>query len=931
MFSIKFIVNRIVATLIAVASLPNRLMRFTSRLNTRRLVLAVLASLLIPLMLTACSSGGGSSNTPPVPAPTSPPPPPPPPPPAPDMPFPRPSPAVTIPPDPSDFASRKSEFEAADEYEVSYYRTSESIERVDNHLGLIKAAAAYARGATGAGETIVVVDSGIDASHPELSGKVRIVTGIGDSCSPADAAAGQCAGAGHGTAVASLVAGHRSGVSSQPFNIQGVAFDAQITFIPVRLGDSTPNPDLPPLLELNAYTWEVADRPVLDSAAEYLQYINEGAILNYSFGRSWSLAEWRQLGSNCESSGDETGPYACYKYYYRANANALAQTSKDPADRSIVVIAAGNTNGDRHDLNSRNDNLGPLIDPSSPNASNALAVAFNAPGDPDLAHVIAVVAVGAEGRIASYSNRCGLAKSFCIAAPGGDSSSGRGVEILHASPRGGYGISQGTSFAAPVVSGSLAVLRQFFRGQLGNTEVVNRLLATADRSDYSPNGGVDYSDSDTYGHGLVDLDAATSPVGPVMTSLSSDPRSRPLAGTRTALSGGAFGTAWQRGLADVEMAGFDALDAPFFMPASSWVMHATRLSDAYPERHELSVSAYQAGSAYSGKVQERASLSLGFDGGREIADARLSFADGWWLSYGDQAGRSLGLHAQDALPFDAEGHHGKNVLNHFSDALAFASPYLSLVRDGPGIGWAGSGRFSFALMQGTPQFDGYHRPGGQRGLGAVLDLQLGSGLWLQAGALREREGFLGARLQGALGEVQAATHFVGFNGAWVLGARSDAMGDALGDALGNNVGDPSAWRLLASAYLGRTRPQVHAGGLVQGVDTLTSSAFSIGAVRSSLWRRDDWLGLRLSQPLRTEEASLRMHLPTGRTRYGELLSQDYNVNLAPAGRHLQAEAVYHLPLAGGTLEASLGAERHPQHDRTRGIQPFMRFSFSRDL
>ena len=779
---------------------------------------------------------------------------------------------------------------------------------MDNHLGLIKAAAAYARGATGAGETVVVVDSGIDASHPELSGKMRIVTGIGDSCSPADAAAGQCAGAEHGTAVASLAAGHRSHASSSGLDIQGVAFDAQITFIPIRLrGD---DPDQPPARELNAYTWE-ADPSILDSSADYRQYIDEGVILNYSFGSYWSLAEWRQLGSSCESTGGETGPYACYKYYYRADANALAQASKDPADRSIVVIAAGNTNGDRHDLNSFRDRLGPSVDATSPSSSNALAVAFNAPGDPDLAHVIAVVAVGSEGRIASYSNRCGLAKSFCVAAPGGDLSAGESG-LMHARAGGGYNIGQGTSYAAPVVSGSLAVLRQFFRGQLGNTEVVNRLLATANR-----NGR--YADSDTYGHGLVDLDAATSPVGPVMTSLSSDPRSRPLAGTRTALSGGAFGTAWQKALAGVEMAGFDALDAPFFMPAGSWVMHSTRLSDAYPERHELSVSSYQTGAAYAGGVHDRASLSLGFDGGREIADARLSFADGWWLSYGDQAGRSLGLHTQDALPFDAEGHHGKNVLNHFSDSLAFASPYLSLVRDGPGIGWAGSGRFSFALMQGTPQFDGYHKPGGRRGLGAVLDLQLGSGLWLQAGALREREGFLGARLQGALGEVQAATHFVGFNGAWVLGATSD------------NMGDPSAWRLLASAYLGRTRPQVHAGGLVQGVDTILSSAFSMGAVRSSLWRRDDWLGLRLSQPLRTEEASLRMHLPTGRTRYGELLSQEHSVNLAPAGRHLQAEAVYHLPLAGGTLEASLGAERHPQHDRTRGIQPFMRFSFSRDL
>ncbi len=885
--------------------------------NTRHLVLALLAVFLIPLLLTACSSGGGSSSSPPAPAPTSPPPPPPPV--APAMPFPRTSPAVTIAPDDSGYVARKRAYEAANEYEIAY--TAGSRNGVDAHLGLINAAAAYARGATGAGETVVVVDSGIDASHPELRGKVTIVTGIGNSCSPADAAAGQCANADHGTAVASLAAGHRSG-SSSGLDLQGVAFDAQIKFIPIRLRGN--NPNLPPLLELNAYPWTVDDS--LDSSESYSQYIAQGEILNYSFGHAWSLAEWRRLGSNCESTGGETGPYACYKYYYRATAEALAQTSKAPADRSIVVIAAANSNGGRHDLDSNRDRQGPLIDATSPNADVALAVAFNAPGDPDLAHVIAVVAVGAEGEIASYSNRCGLAKSFCVAAPGGDFRSASSEPLVHALAGGGYSTGQGTSYAAPVVSGSLAVLRQFFRGELGNTELVTRLLATANRTGM-------YADSNIYGHGLVDLDAATSPVGPMMTGLSSDPNSRPLAGTQFALSGGAFGTTWQQGLAGVEMAGFDALDAPFFMPASSWVMQSTRLNDAYPERRQVSVSSYQAASAYAGGSfgggQDAGVLSLGFDAGRrEIADARLSFADGWWLSYGDQAGRSLGLYAQDALLFDAEGRHGKAALHHFSDSLAFAAPYLSLVRDGPGIGWSGTGRFGFALMQGRPQFDGYHKSGGKRGLGAVLDLRLSPGLWLQAGAVREMEGFLGARLEGALGEVQGATHFFGINGAWALGVASGS----------DNINASPPWQLLASAHLGRTRTQVHRGGpvqgvalgIVQGVDTILSSAFSIGAVRASLWRRDDWLGLRLSQPLRTEAASLRMRLPAGRTRYGELLTQEHLVNLAPAGRHLQAEAVYHLPLAGGTLEASLGAERQPQHDRTRGIQPFMRFSFTRE-
>ena len=432
----------------------------TPRLNTRRLMLAALALFLIPLLLTACSSGGGGSSSPPAPAPTSPPPPP-----APAMPFPRTSPAVTIAPDDSGYAARKAEFEDANEYESRYVITSPgSLFGVDAHLELINAAAAYARGATGAGETVVVVDSGIDVNHPELSGKATLVPDIGYFCTPPEYFAGECAGAHHGTAVASLLAGKRSG-SSSGLDIHGVAFDAQIKFIPIRLRGS--DPEQPPLLELNAYTWTGDDSIDFDSSEIYNQYIAHGEILNFSFASPWSLVEWRQLGSGCESTGSETGPYACYKYYYRANAEALAQASKAPADRSIVVVAAGNNTGVHHALHTNNDGQGPLIDATSPSASNALAVAFNAPGDPDLAHVVTVVAVGAEGEIASYSNRCGLAKSFCVAAPGGDLQPEGGGLLVHAVVGTGYWLGEGTSFAAPIVSGSLAVLRQFFRGQHG--------------------------------------------------------------------------------------------------------------------------------------------------------------------------------------------------------------------------------------------------------------------------------------------------------------------------------------------------------------------------------------------------------------------------------------------------------------------------------
>ncbi len=843
--------------------------------------------MLFLFLLTAC--GGGSSTTKPVPPIL--------------IPFPR----TTA--DPNLFPSLPTP--AAEQTAIMRYEDFPAYRTADNHLPLIKAATAYARGATGMGETVVIVDSGIDASHREFQGgKVKVITGIGSPCLPAAANSGQCANSDHGTAVAALAAGHR-GTSSSGSDMHGVAFDAQIKFIPIRLRGISPN--ISPILQLNDYSWDPNDRRFFDRSADYRQYIAQGKILNYSFGSPWSLSEWKTLGANCGNI-DETGPYACYKYYYRSTADALAQAGTHTANKSIVVIAAGNARGARHDLLRNGDGKGPSVDASSPFASNALAVVFNGANDPNLEHVIAVVAVGADGMIASYSNRCGEAKAFCIAAPGGDRDD---AGILSARAGGDYRRGRGTSFSAPIVSGSLALLRQYFRGQLGNTELVNRLLATANRT------GI-YADPDIYGHGLVDLDAATAPVGTVMTGLSNDPNSRPFAESAIALSSGAFGASLQRQLADVEVAGFDALDAPFFQSAATLVTPPKRQSSiariiANKQRRRVQVTPYQRTRQHH-NANNGTGLSLTVEHGA-VADARLAFADGWWVSYRQHGGQWLGLYDHSSANPRVAG-TGTNGMayglgNRFNDPLAFAAPYLSLVRDGAGIGWRSSGatnrRFGFTLMHGAPQFDDQQTSGGKRGIGVLMSMTMqrkhsATGLSLQVGAVRERAGFLGAQTQGAFGKAKAVTTFAGLNGAWTLGTNDH-------------------WQLLASAYLGRTRART-GDGLLHDISPIVSSAFSLGAARTSLWQADDWLGLRLAQPLRAERGKAKLRLPVGRTKYGQVEYKNHAVSLAPNARALHVEALYSLSIAGGALTTRMGLQHHPQHNKDNS-HAFMLLAFER--
>ncbi len=115
---------------------------------------------------------------------------------------------------------------------------------------------------------------------------------------------------------------------------------------------------------------------------------------------------------------------------------------------------------------------------------------------------IAVVALKSDGStINAKSNYCGVAAAWCIAVPGGDSGSDQG--LLTTNKNGQYTETAGTSPAAALVSGALAALQSRYP-ELTPQQVRERLLSTANRT------GI-YANSEAYGRGLLDLEAASRP------------------------------------------------------------------------------------------------------------------------------------------------------------------------------------------------------------------------------------------------------------------------------------------------------------------------------------------------------------------------------------------------------------------------------------
>ncbi|MGN8345298.1 S8 family peptidase [Pseudomonas sp. SMV71] len=163
--------------------------------------------------------------------------------------------------------------------------------------------------------------------------------------------------------------------------------------------------------------------------------------------------------------------------YNQVMPDSLAVARKLVADGAVFVFPTGN------ELKRE-----PLAEPGLPVALPELEKGW-----------IAVVALKSDGSaINGKSNYCGVAAAWCIAVPGGDAGAEAG--LLTVGKDGRYLQTAGTSPAAALVSGALAALQSLYPA-LSPHEVREHLLATANRS------GI-YANSEAYGRGLMDLEAA---------------------------------------------------------------------------------------------------------------------------------------------------------------------------------------------------------------------------------------------------------------------------------------------------------------------------------------------------------------------------------------------------------------------------------------
>ncbi len=662
-------------------------------------------------------------------------------------------------------------------------------------LAQINAASAYAAGFTGEGIKIAVIDTGVDALHTDLNDNlVGGEVGIEDT---------------HGTHVAGIIAAEKDGNG-----IHGVAYNAEIISQQV-IGTTTENTIAGGIID------------AVDSGAE---------ILNNSWSATMGGMDIPVVGN--EGGGRfVNGGTGANAQWLESNFGAEVEAFKYAAENDVIsVFAAGNSS-----LSTSGVFAG------LPLHFEELEGSF-----------VSVIALDANNEVASFSNRCGQARNWCLAAPG--------VQIASTVTGGQYAEFSGTSMAAPYVSGSLALLLEAFP-EISNKDALSILFETA--TDLGQIG-VDY----IYGHGLVNLDAAFNPVGATSFTTSS--------GTNVSTSGtvisipSAFGGA---GISAANATILDSYNREFNVSLNDYVkptktLYLSDISSRFAE-NELNEANLDNG------------LSLAF-GEREIeVDAdQESSEDGKYfrISYAGKNGSyslSKDINMNNVLGFAEENAREMNIM----EGVGLDNTYLNLfaennmaVASSLNIGAAA---LSFAGIKSEQ--DGFDASGFVSGInGGFGKLKLAGSI----GLIEEQGGLLGFSGTGAFDlEGESQTSFASLTGVYSFN---------------------SALSFYAKYELGLTKGSNIENGIVSNVSDIYSDSFAFGATYAV--DRLSKLGASISQPMRARSGEVQFNFGDGNVS---------NADISASVREIDFSMFYDTHVNGlGRFSAAALYRVNPDHDET---------------
>ena len=684
--------------------------------------------------------------------------------------------------------------------------------------------------------------------------------------------------------VASVAAGKQEKTDTSPMH--GVAFEANVLFIAIQLAE--PDPDYDPVdLGTDDGSGNVTGAPDftgIDNFFNQLFGIYNGYdvdIINNSYGFSGNIIDYSE---------------AQVRNAFPKTIAEMSQIGTPDSQKKIYVWAAGNAGGYADQG----------VDFSSPELLPGMAHYI-----PEIqGHSIAVASVDENGSISSFSSRCGVAQDYCISAPGGritaaypTSTSDTGIYIGNTNDdnynsciqdNSCFAVTSGTSFAAPFVSGGLAVIADYFEGQLGSKEIVDRLFSTANKE------GV-YSDKAIYGQGLMDLGAATAPVGQVSAMLTGTLSGAmvPALFTGIQLTSPSFGDAVSNGVANQTIIFFDELDAPFRGAVDNLttdyrnqIVNLDRYDHMYQSTPQIIDSQDNVLEVSNYKNQN---LSYGLINSMYLLEAQQD--SNQFFTYFNKGNNS----------FVSHGINGSWALGIFQDKdlryksqlrSQFSNPWLNFSAGGTSFGSVYKFQHkldvAFLISSGRNRFQANEVFGeSNSSTVAMIELQPKNYMpSIQFGILKENDANLGLSGSGAFnGNSGQMTSFVGI---------SDSI---------NLFGG----KFFSSLYIGNSPGTSNNEGMINSITDIQSSAFGMGFLKQSIFNSGDELLLSIDQPMRTESGEMNLRVPVYRTQERNVLFNSFGFTLRPSGREVHSKARYMSSYKNIGLSLTLGYKSDPYH------------------
>ena len=740
--------------------------------------------------------------------------------------------------------------------EASLYIPKENFETPEYKsqwgLELINASTAYSSGGTGKGIVIGIIDEAIDWGHHEFlrEGILHpdsVLTYSGNrEPTPLEKF--------HGTATSAIIVGRKDDTPI-PKNMHGIAFEAQILFVAIELGSPPSDGEYEPVA-IEEFSWENYDTR---ESIFYKDISSKTDVVNNSFGFTGQITDYsRDLLS-------KTFP-------------KFIQTLGDEQD-TIFVWSAGNYNGII-------DSEGVKVSATDPGILAGLGFYF-----PELAtNNVAVVAVDIDGAIADFSNRCGVTKEFCIAAPGvrvplaipnnffaslsKEQKAGFSQDVLdylEDFPSEAYLSGSGTSFAAPHVTGSLAVLFELFEGNLSHSQILQRLYDTANK-----NG--EYSNKEIYGQGLLDLGAAASPVGlPLFyTQGTINDGSIPLDKSYISI-GKSFGDGLKVSLGEKSISFFDALGAPFFIEAKSFIN--TKIPSSINSKKIFNFSKDIYISSFNG-VDSRSSWQavLNSEGifGYRLYDAKMnySFDD---VKYSLSYGMNPSANFSDDKSFQLTS-------RAFHDDQAFLIPWTKVSEEGFNIGFSKnleSEVFRINFFSGSRRSDEwflkptflFQHDGKTNGASLSIGNYQSANYQRNfvIGIMNHKGGFFDHNFEGA---------FAGLTG-----------GKSYFSAFNLNANLKNEWKFFSTVSLARVN-NINSNEFTSKISGVIESNFDLGIFKENFFIKSDTLSFRIKQDPRIEKADMIFNLPIGRKPNGEINFNQTKLSILPSGREILFETIW---------------------------------------